>query len=551
MRIIRFLDIVLLLFACVTGCGQKSVLEVPFSPEAQVVLEEQTEALSVIEADTEPEMKQETEPVFIEVEIVRKPKITCKPATTSEQKKETTSALCVVIDPGHQSAGNPEQEPIGPGAVETKAKVTGGTSGSNTGLNEYELNLQISLQLRDELISRGYQVVMTRETNDVDISNAERAAIANEAQADAFVRIHANGSESTSEHGVLMLNMTANNPYNAALYAESRALSNAILEAVTESTGAKNCGVLETNSMSGINWSQVPVTVLEMGFLTNPDEEALLATADYQGKIVQGVANGLDAYFDQCMEEESEALSELMGLVQAELDRLSSKWDVWIEPLDGEGHMHCTRNLEDGDAMVSASLIKLFIMGAVYEQIEAGALVEDDVWDRLYYMITISDNESANSLTRLLGNGNADAGMAAVNTWAASIGCEDVRLQRLMLHNNGLENYVTAESCAKILRQIYTESCVSAHASQRMLELLCAQQVNDRIPAGLPETVTSAHKTGNLSGLCVADVGIVFSPAGDYLLCAICNNPNSDQAAAQEIVEISKLVYTYWNGADS
>lgn len=532
------LCLALLLLLGATGCTRETAPETAETP-----LPQETPAIPAQDAPVSEADAESTPPQVELVEI--EPHVSYAPAETA------APTFCVVIDPGHQSAGNPAQEPIGPGASETKAKVTGGTYGANTKLYEYELNLLVSLRLRDELERRGYQVVMTRETHDVDLSNIERTAIANEAQADAYVRIHANGSDDPSAHGVLMLNMTADSPYNAALYPQSRALSDAILEAVIETTGAKNCGVMETNTMSGINWSQVPVTILEMGYMTNPDEEQLLATAEYQEKIAQGVADGLDAYFRRQTQEDGGELPQLAETVQAELDRLDSRWDVWIEDLDSGDYAHCTRNLEDGDAMVSASLIKLFIMGAVYDQIEAGVLSEDDVWDRLYYMITISDNESANSLTRLLGGGDAAAGMEAVNAWAASIGCTDVRHQRLMLQNNGLENYVTAEACANMLRLLYTESCVSPYASQRMLQLLRDQQVNDRIPVGLPDTATAAHKTGNLSGLCVADVGIVFSPDGDYLLCAICNNAVSDQAATEEIVKITELASEYFHQAAS
>lgn len=275
-------------------------------PEAVQDIEEtqEKELTNAMDQEEEAAPEEVSEPEIAEAETAEREtpeeEAVAEPESEPEPEEETPKKL-IVIDAGHQRKGNNEKEPIGPGASETKAKVSGGTSGVSTGRPEYEVVLEVALKLQTELEDRGYEVLMVRTTNDVNISNSERAAVANDNHADAFIRIHIDGAEDSSVTGAHTICQTPNNKYNGNLYNQSKALASCVLNEYVAATGCRKRvggdGVSERDDLSGINWCQVPATLIELGFMTNPNEDELMSSADYQKKMVAGIANGIDAYF--------------------------------------------------------------------------------------------------------------------------------------------------------------------------------------------------------------------------------------------------------------
>ena len=215
-----------------------------------------------------------------------------------QQAPVATNNNVVAIDAGHQARGNSQLEPIGPGASTQKAKVASGATGTATRIPEYQTTLNVSLKLRDVLQSRGYKVIMIRTTNDVNISNRERAEMANNAGAGAFIRLHCDGIGNSDVTGASVQEPANGNPYmSAGNVSASQSLGRTVLNHYCSTTGIRNRGMAARNDLSGINWCKTPVCLLEMGFISNGDEDRKLNNSDFQQKIAEGIANGIDAYF--------------------------------------------------------------------------------------------------------------------------------------------------------------------------------------------------------------------------------------------------------------
>jgi N-acetylmuramoyl-L-alanine amidase len=200
------------------------------------------------------------------------------------------SAKIVVVDPGHQARGNYDEEPIGPGSSITKPKVSSGTAGVVTGIDESELNLAVSLMLRDELEARGVRVIMTRTRQDVDISNIERTELANQVGADLFLRVHADGMDDSGAHGIHTLYPATIPGWTDDIAAASKRAAQLVQTALVSATGAYDRGLDPRDDMTGFNWSDVPVVIPEMGFMSNPAEDRLLAQDSYRRKLAVALA---------------------------------------------------------------------------------------------------------------------------------------------------------------------------------------------------------------------------------------------------------------------
>lgn len=210
----------------------------------------------------------------------------------------TDNGKTIVLDPGHSAKMPSGYEPLGPGSSQMKIKDMSGTQGTATGVPEYKLTLQIAKKLKKELVSRGYKVILTRKSNSKAISCVERAQVANKAKADAYIRLHANGSTDSSIKGALTCCTTSGNPWvPSKIGKKSEKLSKKLLDAYVKATGCRKEYIWKTDSMSGNNWSKVPTTIIEMGYMTNPSEDRTMQKASYQKKMVQGIANGIDSYF--------------------------------------------------------------------------------------------------------------------------------------------------------------------------------------------------------------------------------------------------------------
>ncbi len=511
------------LFLClfyISGCGKELVSGIPDNSKRES--QEDSDSIKSLKVNQDANLNEKAD--ISESDI---------PASQISKKN-----ILIALDPGHQGPNidMSAQEPIAPGSEILKNKATGGTIGTFSGVPEYQLSLDIAQMVYDRLIAYGYDVILTRENNDTAISNAERAMLANNAKADISVRIHANGSEDSDTNGALVLIGSAENPYTASLYESSYRLGEKVLNAYCNATGIQNLGIQFNDSMTGINWSQIPVIILEMGFMTNQQDDLNMADPAYRKKMADGIVSGIQAYYGFYLED----LSQQIRTTIAPFLASGSKVSVYAEQLSTGTYASV-----NSQPMQAASLIKLYIAGCIYEHL--GTLHEQEAYpgeteELLQGMITISDNDAANTLVNRLGVGNSQAGMILVNQYCQTHNFTDTHMGRLMLAPNDTDdNYTSVADCCKFLKAVYQNELIGADS---ILSFMKQQERTGKIPAGIPADVVTANKTGELSDV-ENDVAIIFDKESPYIICTMMSELSDTYTAQAAITSLSSQIYQY------
>nr|WP_208526574.1 N-acetylmuramoyl-L-alanine amidase [Clostridium botulinum] len=209
-----------------------------------------------------------------------------------DKSKENLKNKIIVIDPGHASRSNLELERVSPDSEEKKIKDGGGADGVNSKTPEYLIAMDVASKLKETLQKEGYTVIMTKNKHSERLRNIERAEVGNKNNANLVIRIHADSADLEDANGASIL-VPSKKGYASEINELSKKYGGILLSEMVASANMNNRGVVEREDMTGFNWSKVPVVLVEMGFLSNAEEDKLLNTEEYRIKIVQGLTEGI------------------------------------------------------------------------------------------------------------------------------------------------------------------------------------------------------------------------------------------------------------------
>lgn len=209
-----------------------------------------------------------------------------------DKSKENLKNKIIVIDLGHGSKSNLELERVSPDSEEKKIKDGGGADGVNSKTPEYLIAMDVASKLKETLQKEGYTVIMTKNKHSESLGNIERAEVGNKNNANLVIRIHADSADLEDAKGASIL-VPSKKGYASEINELSKKYGDILLREMVASANMNNRGVIEREDMTGFNWSKVPVVLVEMGFLSNAEEDKLLNTEEYKIKIVQGLTKGI------------------------------------------------------------------------------------------------------------------------------------------------------------------------------------------------------------------------------------------------------------------
>ncbi|NME64786.1 N-acetylmuramoyl-L-alanine amidase [Clostridium cadaveris] len=232
-----------------------------------------------------------------EKEEAARTKETEKEFEDKTRKTKEKNNITIVIDPGHAVKANLEKEPLSPGSNVMKIKDGGGASGVVTGIPEYKIAMRVAKELNEKLTAKGYNSVMTKTDENLSLGNVERAEIGNKANADLVIRLHCDSFDNASAKGASILIPKGVNENTKAIAASSEKYGKILLDTYCSKMNIKNRGLIYSEDMTGFNWSKVPVVLIEMGFLSNPDEDNMMSESSFPEKSATAISEGIEKIF--------------------------------------------------------------------------------------------------------------------------------------------------------------------------------------------------------------------------------------------------------------
>ena len=215
------------------------------------------------------------------------------PAAAEQAAEGRLKGVTVCIDPGHQRKTQVETVRRAPNIAESVTTTIGSASGMATGRKESIVTLEVGVLLRDLLLAEGATVVMTRDTQKTFVGMLERAYIPNEANADFVLRLHCNSGNEWAQGIQIYCPSDSSYAQEVADLETYRAMGNTLLSAMKAATGKTRGGCTMNNSYVGNNWSMMPSFLVEMGYMSNQEEDYQLSSPVYQQWLAQGMVEGV------------------------------------------------------------------------------------------------------------------------------------------------------------------------------------------------------------------------------------------------------------------